>query len=422
MKEENTNSHQSMIEFTELEQIKAFVYLHESIHTKQEAQTVIDTLLSCRETWKNVHGEWMDGRFLYVDIHYRLSDAFQILGQFGEAINCLMYCIKVVETSGDYKYLYQVKADLYSCIAKLKCDLGAYEDAKEDFKNSVYYQFVQYNHTHYDRFEFYSFRKVNEYSISNLEHNTITLANPTSFNDPLDPALTAHFDWQIANNCRNEKEKRFLQLQQEVYGLVRIRCFTRALSLPLREGRDVSPLNPDQKEINITTMWGHYAENHKGICIKYVFPKELTEKNIENDAVRIIHEVDYLKEYNPQSTSFNIDHAFFAKSNFWEYEHEHRILYFNRNSEENYPDITISPECITDIFLGLRISEEDKQKVINAINDKPHIRLHQMVLSNDNIYLLKSVELKRDIPSDKNGCCIGKCIKTIKEKIKKVIN
>ena len=143
-------------------------------------------------------------------------------------------------------------------------------------------------------------------------------------------------------------------------------------------------------------MWAHYADYHKGICIKYVLPMELTELKYDEESVRILGSVSYEDVYNPQSDSYNIHDAFFVKSKLWEYEHEDRILYFNRRKREKYASVKIPKDCVKEIYIGLRTSKEDQWNIKQAIKDKPDIKVFQMVLSAENVFLLKAMPVDRN--------------------------
>ena len=245
--------------------------------------------------------------------------------------------------------------------------------------------------------------------LQSLREDSIIVADPEEFNDPIDPLLRAHFDFQIQDCKENHRSQdaHFLELLREIYGEVRIRCFTRMLPLEKVEGRDVSPLNAEEREINISTMWAHYAKYHKGICIKYVLPMEITDDKNNAESVRMLGAVEYRNTFDPQQTKYNVHDAFFVKSNEWAYEHEARLVYFNRHNREKFAKIAIPSECVMAIYLGLRISDEDKRKVFEAIVSKPNIKVYQMVLSRNNAFLLVPYEIKRPIIDDaetKKGC------------------
>ena len=301
----------------------------------------------------------------------------------------------LLENAVEYKWLFQVKSQLFQLLALLYFTMDDIKNTKNALSNSVFYYLSHSNHTHYDNFEFYSFRPISDYLLDSISHNYITLTNPQQFNDPVDPALLSHLDYLI-NHTKNEKDKELYMLQKEVYSKVRIRCLVRSLPLPQKEGRDVSVVNDSERERNFTTMWAYYADYHRGICIKYVFPSTLTSHETNKDAVLILNNVEYKKIYNPDNIHFNLNDALFGKGEHWQYEHECRFVYFHRHKEDEYMKINIPEECITEIYIGVRTSLEDKLKLKEALKNKPNIKLFQMRISNSNLFQLDVETLDRE--------------------------
>ena len=79
--------------------------------------------------------------------------------------------------------------------------------------------------------------------------------------------------------------------------------------------------------------------------------------------------------------------AFFTKSKDWEYEHEKRLLYYDVNSTELYHEISIPQDSLTDIYFGVRCSDNDIEKVITALRGKK-VKYHKMVIDLNDIYRL----------------------------------
>ena len=79
-------------------------------------------------------------------------------------------------------------------------------------------------------------------------------------------------------------------------------------------------------------MWAHYADSHKGVCIKYHFPESFTILGHNSDNVTcFFHDITYsdsdICQYSKKD-SINMKDAFFLKGKQWEYENELRFLYF----------------------------------------------------------------------------------------------
>lgn len=157
-------------------------------------------------------------------------------------------------------------------------------------------------------------------------------------------------------------------------------------------------------------MWAHYADSHKGICIKYRFTNSMSKLGGDgNGVVSYFKDVKYSSEemskYSKKD-SINLEDAFFLKGKDWEYENELRFLHYDLNNQDSY---TINiPNCIEAIYFGLKCSDKDKKsikKIMNSIHfvqtdlkgivtaTRP-IKLYQMELDEKHFGQLKAVRLK----------------------------
>lgn len=159
-------------------------------------------------------------------------------------------------------------------------------------------------------------------------------------------------------------------------------------------------------------MWAHYADSYNGICIEYDVSK-LTDKKI----IKQIFPVCYFKNRNMYAdvtllsefvkgdkdleATKDAKGIFLSKSDVWKYEKEWRICVMNdENSKENVEKTPF--DCISAIYMGIRIEEKDVVKVIEALNEynKKHkvktvdkIKLYKMKMPKDNSYNLTSEEV-----------------------------
>jgi hypothetical protein len=158
-------------------------------------------------------------------------------------------------------------------------------------------------------------------------------------------------------------------------------------------------------------MWAHYADSHRGICIKYRFCDSISQLSGENESVAAyFKDVKYSNEdmskYSKKD-SINLEDAFFLKGKQWEYENELRFLHYDLNNQSDYGTIEI-PNSIDAIYFGLKCSSKDKEaiqnimetkKIIqkdlsgNIITDSP-IKFYQMALDYKHFGQLKAVKLK----------------------------
>jgi hypothetical protein len=115
-------------------------------------------------------------------------------------------------------------------------------------------------------------------------------------------------------------------------------------------------------------MWSHYASSHTGICIEF-------ETNTQDTLFQACKSVNYLPYYNnftvddivDVSFSDIVERACLFKAEQWAYEKEWRLIV--RSSR--ILDFDFSPECLTGVILGCRISEDDERWVKDWVTQYP---------------------------------------------------
>ena len=104
-------------------------------------------------------------------------------------------------------------------------------------------------------------------------------------------------------------------------------------------------------------MWAHYAKEHKGCCIELEVP----------DSTWKCMDVQYHTTMPKLSSGINSDKAietiFGVKSDFWNYEQEVRYIKVVQNTKEGKPFKANLPVHIKRILLGIRVSNEDRERI-----------------------------------------------------------
>jgi len=114
-------------------------------------------------------------------------------------------------------------------------------------------------------------------------------------------------------------------------------------------------------------MWAHYAGEHTGIAIEFTMTQP-SHVGFFGDA----HRVKYNREL-PVINLYTDDKIYRAraflltKSVHWAYERESRIIVKNRN---NSPFYDFSPEIITAVYLGCRVTDKDRKFVLECMQDR----------------------------------------------------
>lgn len=379
-----------------MDDIEKFIQAHTDIKTVEEAKEVLAYLDSLKNEWKEYYQ--IIPSELFPNIYSIIAYAYSVLDDYLKAKETLQECLAILVHSDNYRWLFQIKADLHYKLALCFFHLNDLEHTRSNIKEAVCYQLTRYNNISYNDFSFYAFRPLSKYVLEGIRDNKISLSNPSTFNDPVDPALLSHLSMIIENES-DKQEKAYLQLQHEVYERIRITCLSRAQRLPTGEeqpGKIVK--DPLFKEINKSTMWGYYANSHKGICIKYVFPSSFTDhEHQKENEVLILRNVEYQPQYDPNRDSFGFTEALFTKSQEWSHEGECRLVYFPKEGKvPDFPWINLPEGCIKEIYIGYSAADEEKRRLMDVLKDKPDIRLFQMQISANNLFELEPIEIKRE--------------------------
>lgn len=104
-------------------------------------------------------------------------------------------------------------------------------------------------------------------------------------------------------------------------------------------------------------MWAHYADSHKGVCLKFDILKDL-------DSFLVPVPVDYNSRYKDfDCLNGDLLSVLRRKSPDWMYEDEYRIIKTDHQGLWN-----IKQDCLVEIIFGCRTSEKDKESIISLAN------------------------------------------------------
>lgn len=319
---------------------------------------------------------------------------------FDEACKYIDLAISMIDDSYDnvllleeYPHKYDVpKSRVYELAGELYAIKG-------DEKNSLYYyQKYQYHLNQkrvekekekypQDKFILYSFRRYNEYSLSDLINNEITFGSPSVMNDPFD---TIVINWSRDKNLNEVcEEKTHIPLFSESFDFYRIRSFV--------GNEDFTDYDEIYGKI---LMWSHYADCHKGFCIKYELSKDYVfHQNDDNHSMRILIPIEYSKKKQLLSKkSINYIDAFETKAKVWEYENEKRLLSYNTQSNSPFMSEKLDANSrISEIVFGFNCPKTTITTIQELFKSNKEIRFFKMDIDNStDIYTLIKKQLKSD--------------------------
>ncbi|GEM_PF-5841278 len=291
--------------------------------------------------------EHREGRIKAIDLTedcYRELDRVfpQMFDEKSELLkNACMLCLKENDQETAHK---KMESYLYNALAQ------------------VHYQAVN------EKMPYYSFRSFSGYSLKDIEDETISVAHPREFNDPLDTILVYWLNETI-KNTKDDWNLRFRLMMKKVAEHIKIRC--------LIAGRKDDGSDMSVEELNVL-MWSHYADSHKGFCVRYEFEGGLFDTTIhpKKDKLLFVDKIRYSETIDIGDEP-SIRMALLEKSNFWEYEKEMRLVSFDCSGDDkDFPTIKCKGMAKA-IYLGAKCTDANRRLMEKAIGDK-NIPLYQM--------------------------------------------
>ena len=278
--------------------------------------------------------------------------------------------------------LHSQLSKVYLCAGEIYAKIGDENLSLKYYQIGQYYgSFLKSDFEKQQTISVFSFRKFNEYSLSDLINNTITVSPSTKMNDPLDSVINL---WGNENKFRNQcKEKKHVKPYSQSFDYYRIRAFCL--------GKGYSPIR------NIL-MWSHYAGEHTGFCIKYKLSKHfICQKENPEYEHMYLKKIKYTNEkVNLSVKSIDSNLAFATKKRDWKYENEVRLILYNPNNSAPFYGIQLDTMSeIEAIFFGYRCPESTISTIMNIFaNSKTKSpKFYKITLDDTNIYNLKYVRL-----------------------------
>ena len=263
------------------------------------------------------------------------------------------------------------------------------------------------------------FRKYDEYLISNLIENKITFGSAQNFNDPFDCFLPINLENPMSDyikfvgnypsmNGRSQKEieerAKFLhdnpeKFKRDLRGLIldqrRFSCF----NIPI-----------ENFHLRNSLFWANYANKHRGICMK--FSGRILTHYTENSnwTIQFIP-IEYCKDnnipafnyiqyklYEKDINEYKASQYFYGtKSKEWTSEKEVRFVYYDRKKiDYQYVNFEFPPEVLEQIYLGTKITEDEKNVILKCLSDKKydHVSVYQLEMD-DKQFILKSKTIRQ---------------------------
>ena len=211
----------------------------------------------------------------------------------------------------------------------------------------------------------YKYKPIDQYLYESIINGEIWFASPLEFNDPFDSNII------IDENTSEEQIKKYFEIvyegknnQEEIQNL-----FKEVVEKP-DAFREV--IHNDTKSLLLAQgvacfsrcndnllMWSHYADRHKGICLKFEVAKD-------REVFHPMFDVSYPRDYplydylNHQEELVKIMKT---KSADWQYEQEVRVIKPKRGVYK------FKKEALSEVIFGCRASERQIETLTNLVKN-----------------------------------------------------
>ncbi|MDD3322035.1 MAG: DUF2971 domain-containing protein [Paludibacter sp.] len=212
----------------------------------------------------------------------------------------------------------------------------------------------------------YKYSAINSNLLKSLINSELWFATPISFNDPFDCQLNDKTVWdsisirnylnylKVVGNSdldiediieqyyldNNSFRHFFTKYFKRILSNIGVCCFT------------TSP--------KIFLMWSHYANSHKGLCLKFDITKD---ENLFLTALPVKYSIDYpsfdyLKERNKLA-----ERMLLTKSKVWKYEKEIRVI-----TGKSGPQL-FKKDCLKEIIFGYKTTELEIKEIKKIVSN-----------------------------------------------------
>lgn len=240
-----------------------------------------------------------------------------------------------------------------------------------------------------ENIKLYQFRRFSNYTLANLLNKEITLTSPKLMNDVFDSLV---FQWLDSPSYgANAKYKNHLTPFKKSFNDYRIASFCED--------------NPQKEQYAIQNnlMWSHYADEHRGFCIEYLFnSNDFRRDEFDKNSASRLFRMNYWipKKDKPINfedlqtfSSLTSSSAFLTKYLDWSYENEVRLLQYNPQNGSNHAQYKLCGKSrIVAIYFGYRCPDSNKQVIMNLLSESG-IKFYQMEINYADIYKFKIKEL-----------------------------
>jgi len=197
----------------------------------------------------------------------------------------------------------------------------------------------------------YKYRPVDANALAMLASDKVYLSRLDAFNDPFE-----------ALNLDPTLEPKLAEQQHGTFAVSKQPVQANAVGHSLR----ACSLSEECQDL---LMWGHYADRHRGFCIRFEFQHD-------PELSKLLYPVDYEPTFPEiKERDESLEKALsstLTKSEKWSYEREWRIVGRVPEGDSNAGELfaTYRPAAITGIIFGVRTPDLHKSLIRKVLQDR----------------------------------------------------
>lgn len=349
-----------------------------------------------------------DFRFFYYKAQYlytKLREIEEAKMYIDKSIEAISSIKKVIGTAGDINcenslYIFsrqrnyspvinidhdRLISNIYTLAGEIYSTQELDDGALKYYKRAMYYKTLVKTVMEEKEYVYlYSFRRFNQYSLSDLINNEITVSPSKCMNDPFDSIINLWgSEEQLERTC---KERKHIKNLSKSFDYFRIRSFCNGKT---------------EEALKSLLMWSHYADEHHGYCIKYKLSKHfIKQEENENNEHMYLKPIIYRKDKEivdiSEMTTIDTNLAFATKHESWGYENEVRLIVYNPNKEENFYGVPLDKDsCIEAIYFGNKCAGNTIKTIMKLFSKADATpKFYKMCLNNEDVYHPIAKEIK----------------------------
>jgi hypothetical protein len=253
----------------------------------------------------------------------------------------------------------------------------AIEAFKESYFLNTYSMFISFDYV-------FSYRNVNKFLLQDLINNELTVVSPSLFNDPVDSPF-----FSIIRKNKIDSDNTPIEIAASYF---KVRCFVSNISVNGRQREKESCLVEEYKNF---LMWSHYADSHKGVCIKYKLLGEFSNGNLDSHVASHLVDVTYENSFeHKKCLKLSLTEAFATKNSCWSYENEVRLIHYDPNCNSPIKALPLGKNGnVEAVYFGLKCPPKDIETIRGILTED--VAYFQMKEDDEDIFKLVEVPLNQ---------------------------